>query len=96
MKLAIDQQIDSAQIQYLQQGDAYNSLKWTCGKGWSFNNGVGKEKYFSPIFGAARPVEESTAISLIYSYAVPFSSTIDYVFSVENTAVASATRRITL
>lgn len=96
MKLAIDQEIDSSQIQYLQQEDAYNSLKWTCGKGWGFNNGIGKEKYFSPVFGAARPIEESTAIPLMYSFAVPFSNTKDYVFSVENLATAVATRRITL
>lgn len=96
MKLAVDQNIDSAQIRYLQQGDSYDSTKWTAGKGWMFNNGVGKEKYFSPIFGAARPVEESTSIPLIYSFAVAFSPTIDYVFSIENTAGATATRRITL
>ena len=96
MRLSVDQNINSADIKYLQQGDTYDSTKWTAGKGWMFNNGVGKEKYFSPIFGAIRPMEESTAIPLINTFALPFSEAIDYVFSLENLATAVATRRITL
>ena len=83
-------------LNYLSES-AYDYTKWNLGKGIIYNNGgTAVDKYFAPQFNAIRPMEESTPFAIAYSYVVNFSSTIDYVFGVENSVGATATRRIGL
>lgn len=83
-------------LNYLSES-AYDYTKWNLGKGIIYNNGgTPVDKYFAPQFNAIRPMEESTAFAIAYSYVVNFSSTIDYVFGVENSVGATATRRVAL
>lgn len=83
-------------LNYLSES-AYDYTKWNLGKGIIYNNGgTAVDKYFAPQFNAIHPMEESTPFAIAYSYVVNFSSTIDYVFGVENSVGATATRRIGL
>lgn len=96
MRLSQEIKLNSSDINYLATS-AYNSSKWNLGKGWVFNNGgTAVDKYVTPQFNVIRPMEESTAFAVAYSFSINFSSTIDYVFGVENSTTASATRRIHL
>jgi hypothetical protein len=53
------------------------------------------DKYVGPLpVALARPMEESTATTMMYPHVLSWSSTIDWVFLIENSAAASATRRI--
>lgn len=83
-------------LNYLSES-AYDHTKWNLGKGIIFNNGVNPvDKYAAPDFQAIRPLEESTPFAVAQIYAHNHSSTICYVFGVENLATAVATRRIGL
>ena len=53
------------------------------------------DKYVGPLpVALARPMEESTATTMMYPHVLGWSSTTDWVFLIENSAAASATRRI--
>lgn len=83
-------------LNYLSES-AYDYTKWNLGKGLIYNaGGTPVDKYFAPQFNAIRPMEESTAFAVAYSFVVNFSPTIDYVFGVENSTGATATRRVHL
>jgi hypothetical protein len=96
MRLGIERMISPSQINYLADS-AYDSTKWNLPPGLIFNNGGSAvEKYIAPQFGVIRPMEESTPFAIAYVYSYNFSATIDYIFGVENSTLASATRRIAL
>lgn len=83
-------------LNYLSE-NAYDYTKWNLGKGLIYNAGATPiDKYIQPQFNAIRPMEESTAFAVAYSFVVNFSPTIDYVFGVENSVAAAATRRVHL
>lgn len=88
--------LSGASVNFLAKS-AYDSSKWNLGKGWIKNNGgTAIDKYAQSQFSVIRPMEESTAFAISYTFAVPFSAAIDYVFGIENATTASATRRIAL
>ena len=83
-------------LNYLSES-AYDYTKWNLGKGLIYNAGASPvDKYIAPQFNAIRPMEESTAFAVAYSFVVNFSPTIDYVFGLENSTGATATRRVHL
>lgn len=85
-----------ATLNYLSES-AYDYTKWNLGKGLIYNNGgTAVDKYIAPDFQAIRPMEESTAFAVTQIAAYNLSTTICYVFGVENSVVAAATRRIAL
>lgn len=96
MRLGLEKLVTSAGINYIAD-TAYDSTKWTLGNGIIYNNGGTQvDKYFAPQFNVIRPLEESTPFAIAYIYSYNYTKTIDYVFGVENSTVASATRRIAL
>jgi hypothetical protein len=96
MRLGLEKLATGALINYLSE-TPYDSTKWNLGNGITYNNGGTQvDKYFAPQFNVIRPLEESTPFAVIYTYSYNFSPTIDYVFGIENSTVASATRRVTL
>lgn len=96
-RLSIEQLVTlPATLNYLAES-AYDYTKWNLGKGLIYNAGAAAiDKYIAPQFKALRPMEESTAFACVYTYAINFSPTIDYVFGLENSTAASATRRVHL
>lgn len=61
-----------------------------------YTGALSTDKYAGPSrIGMARPMEQSTAIPGIYPHVIAFSSTIDWVFLVDNSG-AAATRRVIL
>lgn len=97
MRLSIEQLVTTpATLNYLSES-AYDYTKWNLGKGLIYNAGAtAVDKYVAPDFQAIRPMEESTAFAITQIVAHNLSSTICYIFGVENSVVASATRRIAL
>lgn len=77
---------------------SYDSTKWTLGSLIRQISGVNPEdNYIGPYPTAlARPSEESTIIPGMFPSVISWSSTISWVFLVENVASASATRRVIL
>lgn len=96
-RLSIEQLVTTpSTLNYLSES-SYDHTKWNLGKGIIYNPGsLAIDKYVSPHFDAIRPMEESTSFAVVYTYAYNFSPTIDYVFGLENSTTASATRRIHL
>lgn len=83
-------------LNYLSES-AYDYTKWNLGKGLIYNAGASAiDKYIAPQFSAIRPMEEGTAFASGYTYAINFSATTDYLFGLENSVAASATRRVHL
>lgn len=83
-------------LNYLSES-SYDYTKWNLGKGLIYNAGASAiDKYVQPQFNVLRPMEESTAFAATHTFAVNFSPTIDYVFGVENSTGATATRRVHL
>ncbi len=83
-------------LNYLNES-AYDYTKWNLGKGLIYNaGGTAIDKYIAPDFQTIRPMEESTAFAVTQVYAHNHSSTVAYLFGVENLATAVATRRIAL
>ena len=81
-------------LNYLSES-AYDYTKWNLGKGLIYNAGATAiDKYIAPQMTVIRPMEESTAFACVYNYAVNFSTTTDYLFGLENSVAASATRRV--
>lgn len=76
---------------------SYDFNKWNLWKWWIFNNGSTQEdKYFQAHLAAIRPMEESTPFAVVQISVHNFSTTVAYIFWVENLVTASATRRIAL
>jgi len=96
-RLSIEQLVTTpSTLNYLSES-AYDYTKWNLGKGLIYNAGATAiDKYIAPDFQAIRPMEESTAFAVTQIYAHNHSSTICYVFGVENLATAVATRRVHL
>lgn len=96
-RLSIEQLVTTpSTLNYLSES-AYDYTKWNLGKGIIFNNGgTAIDKYASPDFQAIRPMEESTAFAVVQIFAYNLSSTICYIFGIENSVAAAATRRIHL
>ena len=88
--------VDFSNLNYLSES-AYNSSKWNLGKGLIANNGATAiDKYIAPDFQAIRPMEESTAFAVTQIFTHNHSSSVAYIFAVENSTGATATRRIAL
>lgn len=96
-RLAIEQLVTTpSTLNYLNES-AYDYTKWNLGKGLIYNAGATAiDKYIAPDFQAIRPMEESTPFAVTQIFAYNLSSTICYVFGVENLTTAVATRRIAL
>ena len=96
-RLSIEQLVTTpSTLNYLSES-AYDYTKWNLGKGLIYNAGATAiDKYIAPDFQAIRPMEESTPFAVTQIYAHNHSSTICYVFGVENLATAVATRRVHL
>ena len=76
---------------------AYDFTKWNLWKWWIFNNWITQEeKYFQAHLWAIRPLEESTPFAVLQIAVHNFSTTVAYIFWVENLATAVVTRRIAL
>jgi len=83
-------------LNYLSES-AYDYTKWNLGKGLIYNAGATAiDKYIAPDFQAIRPMEESTAFAAVQVYAHNHSTSIAYLFGVENLTTAVATRRVHL
>lgn len=95
MRLSKEQLVTTpSTLNYLSES-AYDSTKWNLGKGLIYNNGgTAVDKYITPHFDVIRPMEESTAFATVHVFTVNFSSTFDYVFGLENSTAASASRRV--
>lgn len=96
-RISIEQLVTTpSTLNYLSE-NTYDHTKWNLGKGLIYNDGVSAmDKYVAPDFQAIRPMEESTAFAVAQIYAHNHSTTICYVFGVENATTASATRRVAL
>lgn len=96
-RLSIEQLVTTpSTLNYLSES-AYDSTKWNLGKGLIYNAGATAiDKYIAPDFQAIRPMEESTPFAVVQIYAHNHSTSICYVFGVENLATAVATRRVHL
>lgn len=96
-RLSIEQLVTTpSTLNYLNES-AYDYTKWNLGKGLIYNNGATMpDKYIAPDFKAIRPMEESTAFAVVQIGSYNMSSTINYVFGVENSTTATATRRVAL
>lgn len=81
-------------LNYLSES-SYDYTKWNLGKGLIYNAGASAiDKYIAPQMSVIRPMEGSTAFASVYTYAINFSPTLDYLFGLENSTAASATRRV--
>lgn len=91
-RLSIEQLVTTpSTVNYLADS-AYDYTKWNLGKNMVKN----ADNTVSPVFNVIRPLEESTSFAVANAFSVKFSATIDYLFWVENSVTASATRRIHL
>lgn len=97
MRVSKEQLISINDLNYLSES-SYDYTKWNLGKGVIYNEfGVNPEdKWIAPDFQAIHPMEESTAFAVVQIAAYNLSSNICYVFGVENSTTASATRRVHL
>lgn len=96
-RLSLEQLVTTpSTLNYLSES-AYDYTKWNLGKGLIYNAGAtAVDKYIAPDFQAIRPMEESTAFAVTQISAYNLSSTICYIFGIENSVAAAATRRIAL
>jgi hypothetical protein len=96
-RISIEQLVTTpSTLNYLSES-AYDHTKWNLGKGIIYNNGgTAVDKYIAPQMTVLRPLEESTPFAAVFLFAINFSTTIDYVFGLENSGAASATRRVHL
>jgi len=97
MRVSLEQLVTTpSTLNYLSES-AYDSTKWNLGKSLIYNSGATAiDKYIAPDFQAIRPMEESTAFAVTQIAAYNLSSSICYVFGVENLTTAVATRRVHL
>lgn len=96
-RLSLEQLVTTpSTLNYLNES-AYDYTKWNLGKGIIYNAGASAvDKYIAPDFQAIRPMEESTAFAVVYSYPYNLSTSIAYIWGVENSTGATATRRVAL
>lgn len=96
-RLSIEQLVTTpSTLNYLSES-AYDYTKWNLGKGLIYNAGASAvDKYIAPDFQAIRPLEESTPFAVVQTFAYNLSSTICYIFGIENLTTAVATRRVAL
>lgn len=96
-RLSIEQLVTvPSTLNYLSES-SYDYTKWNLGKGIIYNAGVtAVDKYIAPHFGVIRPMEESTPFAAQLIFTVNFSATTEYLFGLENSSGASATRRVHL
>lgn len=96
-RLSIEQLVTTpSTLNYLSES-AYDHTKWNVGKGLIYNTGASAiDKYIAPQMSVIRPMEESTAFACVYTYAINFSPTTDYLFGLENSVAAAAARRVHL
>lgn len=96
-RLSIEQLVTTpSTLNYLNES-AYDYTKWNLGKGLIYNAGATAiDKYIAPDFQTIRPMEASTAFPTTQIYSHAHSSTVGYVFGVENITTAVATRRVHL
>lgn len=96
-KVALQQSVLSpSTLNYLSES-AYDYTKWNLWRWYIFNNGpTAQEKYIAAHLAAIRPMEGSTPFAIAQISIHNFSTSIAYVFGVENSTTASATRRIAL
>lgn len=96
-RLSIEQLVTTpSTLNYLNES-AYDYTKWNLGKGLIYNaGGTAIDKYVAPDFQVIRPMEESTAFAVVQIFAYNLSSTICYIFGIENSTGATATRRVHL
>lgn len=97
MRLSLEQLVTTpSALNYLSE-NPYDYTKWNLGKGLIFNNGgTAIDKYIAPDFQVIRPMEESTAFAVVQIFAYNLSPTICYIFGIENSVAAAATRRVHL
>lgn len=91
-RLSIEQLITTPSTPNYLADTAYDYTKWNLGKNMLKN----ADNTISPLFTTIRPLEESTSFAAAAVFSVKFSSTIDYLFGVENSTTASNTRRVHL
>lgn len=96
-RLAIEQLVTTpSNLNYLNES-AYDYTKWNVGAGMIAKTGVTElDNYIAPDFQVIRPMEESTAFAVSQVAAYNLSSTVAYLFGVENSTGATATRRVHL
>ena len=77
---------------------SYDSTKTNLGTLMIQKSGANPEDNFvGPLpVAVARPLEESTGVAMMLPHSITFSTTIDWIFLLENSTAASATRRIFL
>ena len=81
-------------LNYLSES-SYDYTKWNLGKGLIYNAGATAiDKYIQPQMTVIRPNEESTPFASVYTHAINFSATTEYLFGLENSTAASNTRRV--
>ena len=75
---------------------SYDSTKTNLGTLMTQKTGSNPhDKYVGPFpVAVARPMEESTTTAMMFPHVLTWSSTVDWVFLVENSAAAAAARRI--
>ena len=95
-KLAVETLAIAASGAVLASG--YNSSMWSLGTNIVFASGAtALDKYVGPIkIARARPNEETAATTGFYPSIVEFSTSIDWVFLIENSVAAAAARKVDL
>ena len=96
-RLSIEQLVTTPAVLNYRSESAYDYTKWNLGKGLIYNAGAtAVDKYIAPHFDIFRPMEESTAFACLQVYSHNFSTTYCYVFGIEKSVTATATRRVHL
>lgn len=96
MRLSKEIKITDSSLNFLNESP-YDFNKWNIGAGMIVKSGLNEiDNYVSPDFQVVRPLEESTAFSVIQVASYIHSSTYSYLFGVENSTATTATRRIHL
>lgn len=94
-RIAIEQLVTAPSVLNYLNESAYDYTKWNVGAGMIAKTGVLEtDNYIAPDFQVMRPMEESTAFAVNQVAAYNLSSTIAYLFGVENSTGATATRRV--
>lgn len=94
-RLSIEQLVTTPSTPNFLNESAYDYTKWNIGAGMIVNTGVDSvDNWAAPDFQVIRPVEESTSFPVTQTFGYNLSSTVAYLFGVENLATAVATRRI--
>ena len=96
MRLSKEINITDTTLNFLNES-AYDYTKWNIGAGMIVKSGPNEiDNYTAPDFQVIRPVEESTPFAVIQVASYIHSPLYSYLFGVENSTAATATRRIHL